>query len=371
MNNQQINKNPYPRSTLKASILSTKSASDALFVTLMVLAVTTGAAGLLAVTHGVDWQALRGLTLILVGVRFLSVILVEVFYGVVEWKEHQAQIRVEQKGHARHVRNTWIVFSALNLVIGAAMETNYLATLSGSWIMVPVNIWLHVGLPASGLVMGVLISKFLKANPDHRRAVEVLERAEAREQADFELDEALTTAETTIMTGNVLKEVAARAGWRNVWNKLKATNQFDENELAYIFANVPELKMPDVAEEKPQPTVQVEEANRYFYFSPVTGYRVGFMTLDLAVRGAKREMSSGDRIVIYDELSPVWLIRRDGDVYRSGAYGSDEDRPEPMTLEEMFAQFMEFPADLPAVSVGLENIYRDLAPSANGGPAPK
>lgn len=141
--------------------------------------------------------------------------------------------RGDQKTWATAIDGVWLVFAAANMITFFAIERGQ--ELQG-W---QVN-WLQYGLPLSGIIAGIMVTKLLLADPDHQREEEESAAAEGRAANEF-------NARIEVESSEPMKLIQRRRAWRDYINGLAAKG-YSPDEIAFIIGYIPELQdMPRIA----------------------------------------------------------------------------------------------------------------------------
>lgn len=132
----------------------------------------------------------------------------------------------DQKTWGGFIDAVWLLFAAANMITFFAIERG--APLDG-W---QIN-WLQYGLPLSGIIAGVLVTKMILSDPAHKRAEE--ESAAEEERVGTE-----HLARSQVENSDAMYAVQIRRAWRDYVKKLEAQG-YDDDEIDFMLANVPEL----------------------------------------------------------------------------------------------------------------------------------
>ena len=133
----------------------------------------------------------------------------------------------DQKTWGAIIDGVWLLFAAANMITFFAIERG--APLD-NWQVY----WLQYGLPLSGILSGVAVTKMILADPAHKRAEETAAAEEEKVGNEH-------AAKTAVEQSPAMYAVQVRRAWRDYVRELEASG-YDEDEIAFMLANVPELR---------------------------------------------------------------------------------------------------------------------------------
>lgn len=194
------------------------------------LAVITGFHAVMIVlseTASFTFQGQTGLLLLIMTIFRLGFpLLVEVSAVIQTVGAVNGVWKGDQKTWGGFIDAVWLLFATANMITFFAIERG--VPLDG-W---QIN-WLQYGLPVSGIIAGVLVTKMILSDPAHKRAEE--ESAAEEERVGTE-----HLARSQVENSDAMYAVQIRRAWRDYVKKLEAQG-YDDDEIAFMIANVPEL----------------------------------------------------------------------------------------------------------------------------------
>lgn len=133
----------------------------------------------------------------------------------------------DQKTWGGFIDLVWLLFAAANMITFFAIERG--VALDG-WQVA----WLQYGLPLSGIIAGVLVTRMILSDPSHQRAEEEAAAEEQRVGTEH-------LARSQVENSHAMYAVQVRRAWRDYVHQLEAQG-YDEDEINFMLANVPELR---------------------------------------------------------------------------------------------------------------------------------
>jgi hypothetical protein len=133
----------------------------------------------------------------------------------------------DQKTWGGIIDGVWLLFAAANMTTFFAIERGMALQ---NWQIY----WLQYGLPLSGILSGVAVTKMILADPSHKRAEETAAAEEEKVGNEH-------AAKTAVEQSSAMYVVQVRRAWRDYVRELEASG-YDEDEIAFMLANVPELR---------------------------------------------------------------------------------------------------------------------------------
>lgn len=237
------NKSLYPVSDAQAKERMRRNLQYLAYAVIGTLALVTGAHAVMIVlseTAAFTFAGQTGLVLLAMTVLRVSFpLLVEAAAVIHTVGAVNGAWKGDQKTWGGIIDGVWLIFAAANMITFFAIERGL--ALQG-W---QVN-WLQYGLPLSGIIAGVLVTKMILSDPSHKRAEEETAAEEMRVGTEH-------GAKSAVANSEAMYAVLVRRSWRDYIRQLEAQG-YDQDEIAFMLANVPELRSiqaPQPKQERP------------------------------------------------------------------------------------------------------------------------
>lgn len=231
-----IRRKKYPITAAQNEERMAKSVSKLAYLVVAILVLITGAhAVMLVLSEAAEFTLAGQSGLVLMLFTILRVgfpLVVELAAVISVTGAIKGLWRGDQKSWAGYIDAVWLIFAAANMITFFAVERGQPLQ---SWQVA----WLQYGLPLSGIIAGVMITRLLLADPDHQRAEEQNAAAEEREANEF-------NAKVEVEASEPMMLIQRRRAWRDYINGLAAKG-YSQDEIDFIVGYLPELQnMPTV-----------------------------------------------------------------------------------------------------------------------------